>query len=77
MFTVSVTDTLQEAFQHIERVICVFIRINSAKRILPDIRIESQALRIGELCVWDRLGSCDPVGAHEAAHAAGVVPGPK
>src|ERR1700721_1822699 len=52
-------------------------RISSRQRIVSDICIKSEGLRITQLRIRHRLGFCTPVRTHHASHAASVVPGPE
>jgi hypothetical protein len=47
------------------------------KRVIPDVAVEIQRLRIVQLCVRNGLGLRAPVRRHETAHAACVIPGAK
>ena len=51
------------------------IQIHMRERIVPHIRIQIQALRIGEDGIGNRVGLCAPVGGGEAAQRRRVVAG--
>ena len=66
--------SINSADEEVNNVIAAMpIRIGSIQRIILDIRVEVEALRIVELCIRDGIFFCAPVGRHEAAHRTGVV----